>query len=93
MMAMFGQARERSVEDFCALLASAGFAPTRRFRMIRWTRRFFTKTRKWWSRASRVDGSARRVELADLIDEPWALLPLDNLHGALLAEAFRSAGL
>jgi DNA-binding transcriptional LysR family regulator len=36
---------------------------------------------------------ARKVELADLVDEPWALLPLDSLHGALLADAFRSAGL
>lgn len=36
---------------------------------------------------------ARKVELADLMDEPWALLPLDSLHGALLVEAFRSVGL
>lgn len=36
---------------------------------------------------------ARKVKLADLMEEPWALLPPDSLHGALLAEAFRSVGL
>ena len=36
---------------------------------------------------------SRKLKLADLMDEPWALLPLDSLHGALLVEAFRSAGL
>jgi DNA-binding transcriptional LysR family regulator len=35
----------------------------------------------------------RGVELADLVDEPWVLPPLDSLHGALIVEAFRSAGL
>jgi len=35
----------------------------------------------------------RGVKLADLIDEQWILPPLDTLHGALIVEAFRSAGL
>jgi DNA-binding transcriptional LysR family regulator len=35
----------------------------------------------------------RGVRLADLVDEQWILPPLDTLHGALIAEAFRSAGL
>ena len=33
------------------------------------------------------------VTLADLINEPWILPPLDSLHGALMANGFRSAGL
>jgi DNA-binding transcriptional LysR family regulator len=35
----------------------------------------------------------RRVGLADLINEPWALPPPDSLHGAFTADAFRAAGL
>ena len=35
----------------------------------------------------------RGVKLADLVGEPWILPPLDTLHGALIVEAFRSAGL
>lgn len=35
----------------------------------------------------------RGVELADLVGEPWILPPLDSLHGALIVEAFRAAGL
>jgi DNA-binding transcriptional LysR family regulator len=35
----------------------------------------------------------RGVKLADLIDEPWLLHPLDSPHGALIAESFRAAGL
>lgn len=35
----------------------------------------------------------RKVGLADLVDEPWVLHPLDTPHGALVAESFRAAGL
>jgi DNA-binding transcriptional LysR family regulator len=35
----------------------------------------------------------RRVQLAELIDEPWVLLPFENLTGALVAQAFRASGL
>ena len=34
----------------------------------------------------------RKLMLADLMNEPWALLPLDSLFGALVAEAFRASG-
>src|SRR5713226_8027396 len=35
----------------------------------------------------------RRIALADLVNEPWILFPSDTLPGALVAEAFRAAGL
>lgn len=35
----------------------------------------------------------RKVALADLIDEPWALPPRDSLTGAVVMEAFRAQGL
>jgi DNA-binding transcriptional LysR family regulator len=35
----------------------------------------------------------RKIKLADLADEPWALSPPDTLIGSLLAEAFRVSGL
>jgi DNA-binding transcriptional LysR family regulator len=35
----------------------------------------------------------RKVALADLMDEPWVLPPLDSTVGVFLAEAFRAHGL
>jgi DNA-binding transcriptional LysR family regulator len=35
----------------------------------------------------------RKVELADLIHEPWTLPPPDSLFGGVVLEAFRSRGL
>ena len=35
----------------------------------------------------------RRVTLADLVDQPWCLPPLDSLLGLRCMEAFRSSGL
>jgi DNA-binding transcriptional LysR family regulator len=35
----------------------------------------------------------RRIELAELINEPWTLLPSDSEPGALVILAFRAAGL
>jgi DNA-binding transcriptional LysR family regulator len=35
----------------------------------------------------------RRVELADLIDEPWCMAPPDTLVGSRCVEAFRASGL
>ena len=35
----------------------------------------------------------RKVELADLIDEPWIMTPLDAIGGAFVADAFRKRGL
>lgn len=35
----------------------------------------------------------RKIKLADLADEPWALSPPDTIIGSLLAEAFRASGL
>ena len=35
----------------------------------------------------------RKVALADLVNEPWALPPLDSLIGSHVAEAFRGSGL
>jgi DNA-binding transcriptional LysR family regulator len=35
----------------------------------------------------------RGIRLADLINEPWALPPLDSLTGAIVREVFRAAGL
>ena len=35
----------------------------------------------------------RKIKLADLVDEPWTLPPLDTLFGSVVAEAFRASGL
>jgi DNA-binding transcriptional LysR family regulator len=35
----------------------------------------------------------RKIELCDLIDEPWVLPPPDHLIGRLIADAFRAEGL
>src|SRR5262245_5496148 len=35
----------------------------------------------------------RKVELAELIDEPWTLMPRDTFTGATILEAFRAEGL
>jgi len=35
----------------------------------------------------------RKIELADLLNERWTLLPVDTLPGSLMAEAFRASGL
>jgi DNA-binding transcriptional LysR family regulator len=35
----------------------------------------------------------RRVELADLVDEPWIMTPLDALGDSFVAKAFRTRGL
>jgi DNA-binding transcriptional LysR family regulator len=35
----------------------------------------------------------RRIELADLINEPWTLPPPDTLFGSVVTEAFRASGL
>ena len=35
----------------------------------------------------------RRIELAELINEPWTLLPSDSEPGALVIQAFRASGL
>ena len=35
----------------------------------------------------------RKIELAELVDEPWLLTPPNQLPGSLVAEAFRSSGL
>jgi DNA-binding transcriptional LysR family regulator len=35
----------------------------------------------------------RRVQLADLVNEPWVLRPFDTVAGALVAQAFRASGL
>jgi len=35
----------------------------------------------------------RKVELAELADEPWSLPPLDSLIGTLVADAFRARGM
>jgi len=35
----------------------------------------------------------RKVELADLIDEPWTLMPRDTFTGAAIFDAFRAEGL
>ncbi len=34
----------------------------------------------------------RRIELAELLDEPWTMPELDTVVGALIVEGFRSAG-
>jgi DNA-binding transcriptional LysR family regulator len=35
----------------------------------------------------------RRIELAELLNEPWVLPPVDSYFGSLIAEAFRAGGL
>jgi DNA-binding transcriptional LysR family regulator len=35
----------------------------------------------------------RRIELADLVDEPWIMTPLDALGDSFVAKAFRTRGL
>lgn len=35
----------------------------------------------------------RRVQLADLVNEPWVLRPFDTVAGAPVAQAFRASGL
>jgi DNA-binding transcriptional LysR family regulator len=35
----------------------------------------------------------RRIELAELVNEPWTLPPFDSVIGALAVEAFRASGL
>jgi DNA-binding transcriptional LysR family regulator len=42
--------------------------------------------RSSWSRR-------RRIQLADLMNEPWVLPPPNTLTGSIVAEAFRAAGL
>jgi DNA-binding transcriptional LysR family regulator len=37
--------------------------------------------------------SKRKIKLADLIDEPWTLPPLDSLAGEQIADIFRAHGL
>ena len=32
----------------------------------------------------------RRIQFADLVDEPWILPPLDSFYGSLIEDAFRS---
>ncbi len=34
----------------------------------------------------------RRIQLAELVNEPWVLLPFDTLAGALIAAGFRASG-
>jgi DNA-binding transcriptional LysR family regulator len=34
----------------------------------------------------------RKIEFAELMDEPWTIQPSDNFFGSLVAEAFRSVG-
>jgi DNA-binding transcriptional LysR family regulator len=43
-------------------------------------------TENSWSRR-------RKVGLADLVNEPWTLPPLDSAYGSLAVDAFRAAGL
>jgi DNA-binding transcriptional LysR family regulator len=38
-------------------------------------------------------GRRRKLELADLVDEPWLLTPLDVLAGLFVTEAFEARGL
>jgi DNA-binding transcriptional LysR family regulator len=38
-------------------------------------------------------GSRRKISLAELINEPWALPPPDTVVGALIAKGFRASGL
>jgi len=35
----------------------------------------------------------RKIELAELVDEPWVLLPPNELPGSLVTQAFRASGL
>jgi DNA-binding transcriptional LysR family regulator len=35
----------------------------------------------------------RKIELAELVDEPWLLTPQNELPGSLITEAFRASGL
>jgi DNA-binding transcriptional LysR family regulator len=35
----------------------------------------------------------RKIELIELVDEPWIIIPPDSVPGALIAEAFRASGL
>jgi DNA-binding transcriptional LysR family regulator len=35
----------------------------------------------------------RNIELAELVNEPWALMPFEDVSGSLTADAFRAAGL
>jgi DNA-binding transcriptional LysR family regulator len=37
--------------------------------------------------------SRRRLQLADLMDEPWVMPPADTLTGSIVGEAFEAAGL
>jgi DNA-binding transcriptional LysR family regulator len=37
--------------------------------------------------------SRRRIDFADLLDEPWVLPRLDNVVGALIVEGFRRSGM
>jgi DNA-binding transcriptional LysR family regulator len=35
----------------------------------------------------------RKIDLAELVHEPWTMTPVDSLNGTLIAEAFRAHGL
>jgi hypothetical protein len=35
----------------------------------------------------------RKIDLAELVHEPWTMTPVDSLNGTLIAEAFRARGL
>jgi DNA-binding transcriptional LysR family regulator len=35
----------------------------------------------------------RKIDLTELMDEPWIIIPFDSVPGALVADAFRASGL
>jgi DNA-binding transcriptional LysR family regulator len=35
----------------------------------------------------------RKINLAELMDEPWIIIPFDSIPGALVADAFRASGM
>jgi hypothetical protein len=35
----------------------------------------------------------RKIDLAELVHEPWTMTPVDDLSGMLITEAFRAHGL
>lgn len=45
------------------------------------------------ARARSPWGRRKRIRLADLVNDPWALPPLNTLTGSIVCEAFRAAGL
>src|SRR5262249_21347892 len=85
-IALYRQLEERNVELVIAAIAGAVPAEFAVERLFDDSLVVASGAQNPWTRR-------RRIELADLQDEPWTLPPHDSFGGALITEAFRASGL